>query len=683
MRTINLYFRFGVATDNIEFPIATGGTGGLIYSVTGNPGLESLGFSFDPTTRIFKGTPKLAGAGQAGDGFAFTYRVNSSAGGGFALIFVKVTVCEGSGSTDGETVCTPPDFAALGFAAALAGQSYTVGTPITALTLPVATGGTGSSPTFIYRLTSFGGLPDGLSFDAATRRLTGTPTTVKQSTLTYRVQDAASLKEFSRQFPLDVNAASVAADTTAPVLTFDRFEHTGGVVVGTTTHLNVGDTLTAFVNSDEPLAATSLVDAAFFDFDGSARATQDLRPVAGVANQYRATYTITTADDDAGLQFNVRGVMDTADPANTTPDFRHSLGTVTIDNSAPVITLEGDSSVAVAHGGTYTEDEDDGISGAGRDDTTAMTTTGPDAVTVNGIVVDTDTAGDYRITYTVTDPAGNEAELTRTVTVAPAPGANTAPTSDAGPDQPDEVVGSPVTLDGSGSDSETATDDLTYFWSQAEGPDVDLSNDRVDSPTFTPPRAGTYIFNLTVTDTGTPPMQTTDSVIITVAVGALVDTAAPMITFDRFEHTGGEVVGTTTFLNVGDTLTAFVNSDEPLAAASLVDAALFDFDGSERATQNLLRVGVTNQYKATYTITPADDDAGVEFIVRGVADAADNALAADFRHSLGTVTIDTVAPTITLLGNSPVAVAHGGDYTDAGVNGVRGGGDSGNGHYRA
>ncbi len=676
IRTINLYFRFGVATDNIEFPIATGGTGGLIYSVTGNPGLESLGFSFDPTTRIFKGTPKLAGAGQAGDGFAFTYRVNSSAGGGFAIIFVKVTVCEGSGSTGGATVCTPPDFAALGFAAALAGQSYTVGTPITALTLPVATGGTGSSPTFIYRLTSFGGLPDGLSFDAATRRLTGTPTTAKQSTLTYRVQDAASLKEFSRQFPLDVNAASVAADTTPPVITFDRFEHTGGVVVDTTTYLNVGDTLTAFVNSDEPLAATSLVDAAFFDFDGSVRSAQDLRPVTNVANQYMATYTITTADDDAGPQFNVRGVTDTADPANTAPDFRHSLGTVTIDTVAPTITLVG-GPVTVAHGGTYTEDEDAGISGAGRDETPAMTTTGPDAMTVDGIVVDTTTPGAYLITYIVTDPAGNVADLTRTVTVAPAPLANTAPTSDAGPDQPDEVVGSPVTLDGSGSsDSETAKDDLIYFWSQSDGPDVVLSNDRVVRPTFTPPKAGIYTFDLTVTDTGTPALGSTptDQVIITVAAAVAADTTPPMITFDRFEHTGGVVVDTTTYLNVGDTLTAFVNSDEPLAATSLVDAAFFDFDGSVRSAQDLRPVtNVANQYMATYTITAADNDAGPQFNVRGVTDTADPAnTAPDFRHSLGTVTIDTVAPTITLVGG-PVTVAHGGTYTeteDAGISGA-------------
>ncbi len=367
-----------------------------------------------------------------------------------------------------------------------------------------------------------------------------------------------------------ITVSEPVTDTTAPVLTFDRFEHTGGEVVATTTFLNVGDTLTAFVNSDEPLAATSLVGAAFFDFDGDKRAAQNLLRV-GVTNQYKATYTITIDDDDAGLQFNVRGVMDTADPANTTPDFRHSLGTVTIDNSAPVITLEGDSSVAVAHGGTYTEDEDDGISGAGRDGTTAMTTTGPDAVTVNGIVVDTTTPGAYLITYIVTDPAGNVAELTRTVTV-----------------------------------------------------------------------------------------------------GALVDTAAPVITFDRFEHTGGIDDGTTTFLNVGDTLTAFVNSDEPLAAASLVDAALFDFDGSERDAQNLLPVvGVTNQYRATYTIKPEDDDTNPRFNVRGVMDTADSANTTDdFSHLLGRVTVDTSAPVITLLGNSLVAVAHGDAYTDMGVSGV-------------
>ncbi len=225
-----------------------------------------------------------------------------------------------------------------------------------------------------------------------------------------------------------ITVSAATTDTTAPVITFDRFTHTGGVEVGTTVFFNVGDTLTAFVNSDEALAATSLEDAAFFDFDGSVRPVQDLLPVVGVANQYSATYTIKPEDNDAGPQFNVRGVTDTADPVNPAPNFRHPVGAVTIDTSVPVIALEGTSPVTVAHGGTYTEAEDAGISGASRGDTTAMTTTGPDAMAVNGIAVDTDTAGDYLITYIVTDRAGNVSNtLTRTVTVGAAPVANTAP----------------------------------------------------------------------------------------------------------------------------------------------------------------------------------------------------------------------------------------------------------------
>ncbi len=377
-----------------------------------------------------------------------------------------------------------------------------------------------------------------------------------------------------------ITVSDPAADNTAPMITFNRFEQTGGVEVGTGTFLNAGDTLTAFVNSDEPLAESSLVGAAFFGFEGSNRPVQNLLRVAGTTDpyQYSTTYTIITADHDAEPQFNVRGVTDTADTANTASDFRHPfLGTVTIDTVAPTITLVG-GPVTVAHGGTYTDAEDAGISGAGRSDTTA-TTTRPDATTVDGIVVDTNTAGDYTITYTATDRAGNVSNsVTRTVTVsAPAGATNTA----------------------------------------------------------------------------------------------------PVITFDRFEHTGGVEVGTGTFLNAGDTLTAFVNSDEPLAESSLVGAAFFGFDTTARPVQNLLRVGDTNQYSATYTITPAEDDTAAGFNVRGVTDTADPAnTASDFRHPfLGTVTIDTVAPTITLVGG-PVTVAHGGTYTDAEDAGISGAGRS-------
>ena len=63
-------------------------------------------------------------------------------------------------------------------------RTYTVGTAISALTLPAATGGDGP---LTYSLS-----PEvpGLSFNATTRRITGTPTSAGTYNMTYRVRDA-------------------------------------------------------------------------------------------------------------------------------------------------------------------------------------------------------------------------------------------------------------------------------------------------------------------------------------------------------------------------------------------------------------------------------------------------------------------------------------------------------------
>ena len=58
---------------------------------------------------------------------------------------------------------------AFGFAGAVEDQAYTAGTAISALVLPEATGGEGE---VTYRVSD---LPAGLSFDAATRTISGTP----------------------------------------------------------------------------------------------------------------------------------------------------------------------------------------------------------------------------------------------------------------------------------------------------------------------------------------------------------------------------------------------------------------------------------------------------------------------------------------------------------------------------
>ena len=108
-----------------------------------------------------------------------------------ATTALTYTVTDQNGSTASDTVT-------LTVAAAVAlnapnDQTYTMGRPITALTLPAATGGTG---TLTYTLTGSGNDVDavdnavpGLTFNTTARVLSGTPTTAATTALTYTVTD--------------------------------------------------------------------------------------------------------------------------------------------------------------------------------------------------------------------------------------------------------------------------------------------------------------------------------------------------------------------------------------------------------------------------------------------------------------------------------------------------------------
>ena len=100
---------------------------------------------------------------------------------------------------------------------------------------------------------------------------------------------------------------------------------------------------------------------------------------------------------------------------------------------------------------------------------------------------------------------------------------NSAPTADAGPNQPSVASGATVTLDGLGSTDTDAGDALTYAWTQTSGTTVTLSDNNTTTavqPTFTAPTlsigdaAATLVFSLTVND-GTVD-STADTVSITV-----------------------------------------------------------------------------------------------------------------------------------------------------------------------
>jgi len=87
----------------------------------------------------------------------------------------------------------------------IADQTYTVGIAITHLVLPEATGGTAP---LTYSLS---GTPNGLTFGAGTRTLSGTPTTpISATSYTYTVTDSATpAKTAHLTFNITVNAAPV------------------------------------------------------------------------------------------------------------------------------------------------------------------------------------------------------------------------------------------------------------------------------------------------------------------------------------------------------------------------------------------------------------------------------------------------------------------------------------------
>ena len=165
-------YTMGTEIAALTLPAASGGTGTLTYTLTGpSNGALPIGLSFDDTAtvRTFTGTPTTAAT------TTLTYTVTDQNGSTASDTFTVTVV-------DGVALNAPGD------------QRYTVGRPITDLTLPAATGGTG---TLTYTLRDgIGKAVDntdnavpGLTFNTTTRVLSGTPTTQVTTALTYTVTD--------------------------------------------------------------------------------------------------------------------------------------------------------------------------------------------------------------------------------------------------------------------------------------------------------------------------------------------------------------------------------------------------------------------------------------------------------------------------------------------------------------
>ena len=178
-------YEVGTAIEPLVLPEVTGGTPPVTYTLA--PALPA-GLTFDAATRTISGTPLAASPATE-----YTYTATDGAGASTSLsLTIEVTV---------------PDVSALG------ALTYEVGTAIDPLTLPEVTGGT---PPVTY---SVSGLPGGLSFDAATRTVSGTPTEVSEAVVvTYTATDGSgassslSILVAIVEPPLDAPDALVAQD---------------------------------------------------------------------------------------------------------------------------------------------------------------------------------------------------------------------------------------------------------------------------------------------------------------------------------------------------------------------------------------------------------------------------------------------------------------------------------------
>jgi gliding motility-associated-like protein len=231
----------GVTYPVETLPAATGGTGPYTYAAINLP----PGLSFNTTTREITGTPTQSGT--------------------FTLM---ATVTDNTGST----VTAPYTITVNGTlnlpVTTLA--NATVGTTYTSQTLPAVTGGT--SP-YTYSMTN---LPAGLSFDPATRVISGTPAIGGNFTLTMRANDSGGLST-STDYLLNVtvaaptvagsticsgNSATLNVSNNVAGVTYNFYSGTGNTPLGTGTTYSTGllnESVTFYVEAISGTAVSARV----------------------------------------------------------------------------------------------------------------------------------------------------------------------------------------------------------------------------------------------------------------------------------------------------------------------------------------------------------------------------------------------------------------------------------------
>ena len=236
---------------------------------------------------------------------------------------------------------------------------------------------------------------------------TVTPTAVAGATVTV-AGTAVTSGAASGDIPLNVGANAIAIVVTAADGTTEKTYtvtvRRAPLPVTLTLAADTGSSPTDRITSNGQVDVTGLATNAIWRYTINGGST--FTPGTGTSFTLpEGDYTADADDEDIQVVQSVSG-------ADSVPA---SLAAVTVDTTAPVITLENDT-VAGNTGVVGTAYTDPGATATDNVDTSVDVVLGGDTLDSNTI------AGTYLITYDATDAAGNGAvQVERTVTVVPVP----------------------------------------------------------------------------------------------------------------------------------------------------------------------------------------------------------------------------------------------------------------------
>ena len=269
----------------VTLPEASGGDGALTYALS--PALPA-GLSFDAATRTISGTPA-----EASETATYTWTATDADAAdpdSASLIFTLAVAADLSPGFGGATV---------------AAQSFVQNSPVEAVTLPEASGGDGA---LTYALSP--ALPAGLSFDAATRTISGTPAEASAATYTWTATDAdaADPDSASLIFTLAV-AADLSPGFGGATVAAQSFVQNSPVEAVTLPEASGGDGALTYALSPALPAGLS--------FDA---ATRTISGTPAEASE-TATYTWTATDADAADPDSASLIFTLAVAADLSPGF--------------------------------------------------------------------------------------------------------------------------------------------------------------------------------------------------------------------------------------------------------------------------------------------------------------------------------------------------------------------------